>query len=58
MFQRIIYDHWASIVPIISFAVTAGIFLMVSIRALALPKPRRESLANIPFEENSNTDHR
>lgn len=57
MLQRIIHDNWASIVPIISFAVTAGIFLTVSIRALTLPKSRREKLANIPFEENSNTDH-
>ena len=53
MLQRIIYENWASIVPIISFTVTAGIFLLVSIRALTLPKTRREALARIPFEENS-----
>jgi hypothetical protein len=57
MLQRIIHENWASIVPIISFTVTAGIFLIVSIRALTLPKSRREALANIPFEEKSNTDH-
>lgn len=57
MFQRVIHENWASIVPIISFAVTAGIFLLVSIRALTLSKSRREELANIPFEENSNADH-
>jgi hypothetical protein len=54
MLQRIIYDNWASIVPIISFTVTAGIFLLVSIRALTLPKTRREELARIPFEEKPN----
>jgi hypothetical protein len=52
MFQRVIHENWATIVPIISFSVTAGIFLTVSIRALTLPKERREKLANIPFEEN------
>jgi hypothetical protein len=57
MLQRIIHENWASIVPIISFSVTAGIFLLVTIRALTLPKSRREALARIPFEENSNTDH-
>lgn len=53
MLQRVIHENWASIVPIISFTVTAGIFLLVTIRALTLPKSRREALANIPFEENS-----
>lgn len=53
MLQRIIHENWANIVPIISFSVTAGIFLLVTIRALTLPKTRREALANIPFEENS-----
>ena len=57
MLQRIIYENWASIVPIISFTVTAGIFLLVSIRALTLTKTRREELARIPFDQNSNTDH-
>ena len=57
MLQRIIHENWASIVPIISFAVTAGIFLVVTIRALTLPKSRREALARIPFDQNSNTDH-
>lgn len=57
MFHRVIHENWASIVPIISFAVTAGVFLLVSIRALTLPKDRREKLARIPLEENQSTDH-
>ena len=52
MFQRIIHEQWTIIVPIISFAVTAGVFLFASIRALRLPKSKRESLARIPLEEN------
>ncbi len=58
MLQRIIHENWASIVPIISFSVTAGIFLLVTIRALTLPKSRREALSRIPFDQHSNTDHR
>ncbi|WP_411827045.1 hypothetical protein [Luteolibacter sp. AS25] len=53
MFHRVIHENWAAIVPIISFVITAGIFLTVSIRALFLSKDRRETLARIPFEENS-----
>lgn len=51
MLQRIIHENWASIVPIISFAVTAGIFLLVSIRAITLPRERREALSRIPFDQ-------
>ena len=50
MFHRVIHENWASIVPVISFTVTAGVFLLVSIRALALPKDRREKLARIPLD--------
>jgi len=50
MFHRVIHENWASIVPIISFTVTAGIFLFVSIRALTLPKERHEKLARIPLD--------
>ena len=50
MFQRVIHENWAAIVPIISFVVTAGVFLLVSIHAIRLPKDRREKLARIPLD--------
>lgn len=50
MLRRIIMEEWALIVPIISFAVTATVFLTVSIRALLMPKPRREELARMPLD--------
>ena len=52
MLKRIIMEDWALIVPIISFAVTATVFLTASIRALTLSKARRDELANIPFGES------
>ncbi|MEP2776725.1 MAG: hypothetical protein ABJQ29_11055 [Luteolibacter sp.] len=53
MFHRVIHENWAAIVPIISFVITAGVFLFVSIRAIRLPKDRRDALSRIPLEENS-----
>ena len=50
MLKRIIMEDWALIVPIISFAVTATVFLTATIRALLMPKPRREELARIPLD--------
>ena len=61
MFHRIIHENWTTVVPIISFVVTAGIFTFVTIRALRLPKDRREELASIPLDGNpknpSSADH-
>jgi hypothetical protein len=50
MLRRIIMEEWALIVPIISFAVTATVFLTATIRALLMPKTRREELARIPLD--------
>lgn len=52
MFHRVIYENWTHVVPIISFVITAGVFLFVSIRAIRLPKERRDELARLPLEEN------
>jgi len=51
MFKRVIYEDWASIVPIISFVFTFGVFAFATIRALCLPKNRCEQLAEIPLKE-------
>jgi len=51
MFHRVIHHDWAAIIPIISFIITAGFFIAVSIRAMRLKKPEREHLANIPLED-------
>lgn len=53
MLKRIIMQDWATIVPIISFFFTTGVFLLVSIRAIALSKDKREALARMPLDENS-----
>ncbi len=51
MFQRVIHHDWAALIPIISFTITAGFFIAISIRAMLLKKPDREHLANIPLED-------
>ena len=51
MFKRVIYEDWASIVPIISFVLTFGVFTFATIRALCLPKSRCEDLADIPLRD-------
>ncbi len=51
MFHRVIHHDWAALVPIISFIITAGFFIAITVRAILLKKPDREYLANIPLED-------
>lgn len=51
MFHRVIHHDWAAIIPIISFVITAGFFIAVTIRAIRINKADREHLANIPLED-------
>ncbi len=56
MFKRIIYDDWTSIVPLISFWLTFGVFLAIVARALFLKKTTVHHLENLPLEEGDNTN--
>lgn len=53
MFKRIVYEDWVHIVPIISFVVTFGVFAMTTVRALLIPKNRRDHLANLPLQDEA-----
>ena len=52
MFKRIIYDDWTSIIPIISFWLTFGVFIAICIRALLLGKSRVDAMKQLPLEED------
>lgn len=53
MFKRIIYEDWTTIVPIISFCLTFGVFAATAVRAALLPKEKRERLAAMPLDDPS-----
>ncbi len=55
MFQRIIYDDWTSIVPLISFWLTFGVFLLIVLRAMFLKKTTIQHMENLPLEDGDNT---
>jgi hypothetical protein len=56
MFKRILMEDWTVYVPIISFVLIGGVFLVATIRALRLSKDQREHLASLPLEDS--TEHR
>jgi hypothetical protein len=52
MFKRIAYEDWALLIAIISFASVSFIFLVGTIRALRIPKAKRDHLASLPLDLN------
>ncbi|WP_265594309.1 hypothetical protein [Haloferula sp. BvORR071] len=65
MFKRVILEEWASIVPMIAFAVLALVFIVATIRALKMKPGDREHLSRMPLsdepesksEANESRDH-
>ena len=55
MFKRIIYDDWTSIIPLISFWLTFGVFLAITVRALFLKKSTINHMENLPLEEDDDS---
>ena len=55
MFKRIIYDEWTTLVPLISFWFTFGVFLAITIRAIFLRKETVQHLEQLPLEDDAST---
>ena len=51
MFRRIIIEDWSIIMATVAFFFTATVFCYTTVRALKLPKERREKLANLPLND-------
>ena len=51
MFKRIIHEQWTMVVPIISFVLTAAVFLIFTIRALIMRKSESKHLSSLPLTE-------
>jgi hypothetical protein len=50
MFQRIVYEDWQLIFPIVALAVASLVFLAAAWRASHMKADRAEQLARLPFE--------
>lgn len=51
MFQRIIYEDWQLIFPIVALGVASLIFLAAAWRAAHMKPDQAEQLARLPFEK-------
>jgi len=57
MFDRIKYESWHIVFPVIGFVLLLGIFTLVVIRVARLPKGKVRHLAELPFEEEDKGEH-
>ena len=53
MFQRLLYEDWQLVFPVVAFAVAAGVFGLVVWRALRMKRPQLERLARLPLDDDS-----
>jgi len=57
MFKRIIYDDWTSIVPLISFWFTFGVFLAITLRAIFMKKDTVHHMEHLPLEDDHSNNY-
>jgi hypothetical protein len=52
MFQRILYEDWQLVFPLVAFVAAVAIFLVMSWRALRMKRAQVDRLARLPLEED------
>ena len=58
MFKRIIYEDWASYIPIISFWFTFSVFVAISLRAIFMKKDTVRHMGHLPLEDDHSTTNK
>ena len=53
MFKRIIYDDWTHIIPLVSFWLTFGVFLGITVRALLINKATVRHMEQLPLKPDA-----
>lgn len=52
MLRRILVEDWMNVIPIISFAIFATVFIIVTVRAIRLGKSKRDHMASLPLDDH------
>ena len=52
MFRRVNLEAWHGIVPYICFALIAGIFIVIVVRALRMKQSDVDHIANLPLRDD------
>ncbi|MDF1849203.1 MAG: hypothetical protein P1U85_00100 [Verrucomicrobiales bacterium] len=52
MFKRVALENWHEWVPYICFALVAGVFLVIVIRAICMKKSEIERISSLPLQDD------
>ena len=52
MFRRVSLENWHEWVPYICFALVAGVFLVIVIRAICMKKSEVERISALPLQDD------
>ena len=51
MFNRITYEDWHTIAPIVAFILTFAVFAYFIVRAFQMRKPHLEHMSRLPLDD-------
>ena len=52
MFQRITFESWHSIIPVVAFFLTFGVFVYFVVRAVRMKKNDVEHISHLPLDDD------
>jgi FtsH-binding integral membrane protein len=51
MYKRIFYEDWHTVVPLLAFAATVFVFVLMSLRGLTLSKDHAKHMSKLPLDD-------
>lgn len=54
MFRRLLLENWMAIFTLSAFITALTVYLLIAYRALRMPRLQRDTLARMPFNDDSN----
>jgi len=54
MFRRLLLDNWMAIFTLSAFITALSVYFLIAYRALRMPRVQRDTLARMPFTEDTN----
>lgn len=58
MFKRLIFEEWQMVIPVVAFALTFAVFLVLSVKAILLGKKQSDHMASLPLANDEGTQKR
>ncbi|MFK5922172.1 MAG: hypothetical protein QM496_08325 [Verrucomicrobiota bacterium] len=58
MFKRLILEEWQMVIPVVAFALTFAVFLVLSAKAILLGKKQSEHMASLPLANDDGSQQK